>query len=72
MAATLDGAGPSVYFDDAGGAGAVIWAKRGQRWGKAAVAAAQVADCSNAVAAEARAAALAIELSLRAAIPGPR
>eukprot|EP00969_Alexandrium_andersonii_P075972 3349331-Alexandrium_andersonii.AAC.1 len=37
-----------------------------------AVAATQVEDCPNAVSAEARAAALAVELLLQAAIPGPR
>eukprot|EP00969_Alexandrium_andersonii_P054717 2410330-Alexandrium_andersonii.AAC.1 len=36
VAVAFDGAGPSVQFDDAGGAGAVVWAKRGQQWGKAA------------------------------------
>eukprot|EP00969_Alexandrium_andersonii_P137524 6082490-Alexandrium_andersonii.AAC.1 len=36
------------------------------------MAATQVEDCPNAVSAEARAAALAVELLLQAAIPGPR
>eukprot|EP00969_Alexandrium_andersonii_P257191 11371067-Alexandrium_andersonii.AAC.1 len=72
MVVSFDGAGPSLQFDDAGGAGATIWTRRGDRWDKAAAAAAQVAECPSGQAAEVRAAALAIELLLSAAIPGPR
>eukprot|EP00969_Alexandrium_andersonii_P323547 14295291-Alexandrium_andersonii.AAC.1 len=59
-------------YDDAGGAGTVIWLRSGGTWDKAATAATRVDGCPSALAAEARAAALAIELLLHAAIPGPR
>eukprot|EP00969_Alexandrium_andersonii_P343121 15166412-Alexandrium_andersonii.AAC.1 len=48
-AVTFDGAGPSLQFDDAGGAGAAIWTRQGARWGTAAAAAARADDCPNAV-----------------------
>eukprot|EP00969_Alexandrium_andersonii_P030230 1318491-Alexandrium_andersonii.AAC.1 len=35
----FDGAGPSLQYDDAGGAGTAIWLRSGNSWDKAAVAA---------------------------------
>eukprot|EP00969_Alexandrium_andersonii_P362955 15460859-Alexandrium_andersonii.AAC.1 len=34
VAVTFDGAGPSLQFDGAGGAGAAIWTRQGTRWDK--------------------------------------